>query len=94
LNWTRVLINPFTSPFALPIMWTELAVASWETIWHRTVLMTTGECSASEYQSMLSEKMRAMQQAGCALAGGGDAEAVLRPFHKRATANAKRLRKG
>jgi hypothetical protein len=56
--------------------------------------MTTGECSASEYQSMLSEKMRAMQQAGCALAGGGDAEAVLRPFHKRATANAKRLRKG
>ena len=81
------------SPFALPIMLTELATASWETIWHRTALMMTGECSPAEYQRMVTEKMSAMQVAGAAMMTGGDAEAVLRPFHKHATANAKRLRK-
>ena len=83
-----------TSPFALPIMMTELAMASWETIWHRTALMATGACSQAEYGRMMSEKMRAMQQSSCALMAGKDAEAVVRPFHKHATANARRLREG
>jgi hypothetical protein len=82
----------FTAPFALPIMWTELAIASWETVWHRTALMVSGECSPAEYESMLSEKMRAMQQASMALVAGKQPEDVLRPFHRRATANAERLR--
>jgi hypothetical protein len=82
----------FASPFALPIMWTELAVASWETVWHRTALMASGECTTAEYQRMLSEKMRAMQQAGMALVTGKQAEDVLRPFHKQPTPNATRLR--
>ncbi len=81
------------SPLALPIMMTELAIASWETVWHRSVLMLSGECSAEEYQRMITEKMRAMQQASNALMNGDSAEAVIRPFHKRATANAARLRK-
>jgi hypothetical protein len=81
------------SPFALPVLMTELAAASWETVWHRTTLMMTGECTAAEYQRMFTEKMSALHLAGTAMMTGGDAEAVLRPFHKRATANAKRLRK-
>ncbi len=86
------MFNMFASPFALPLMWTELAVASWETIWHRTALMASGECTTAEYNRMVQEKTRAMQLAGIALLGGYPAEEVLRPFHKRATANAKRLR--
>jgi hypothetical protein len=82
-----------SSPFDLPIMMTELATASFETIWHRTALMMTGACSPAEYQRMVTEKMSAMSVAGAAMMTGGDAEAVLRPFHKHATANAKRLRK-
>jgi len=87
-------MTDFTSPFALPIMMTELAMASWETIWHRTALMATGACSAAEYSRMVHEKMRALQLSGQALMEGRDTEAVLRPFHRRATANAKRLRAG
>ena len=81
------------SPFSLPLMMTELAVASWETMWHRSVLMLSGACTAAEYEQMVTEKMAAFQLAGSAMLSGRDAEAVLRPFHKRATANARRLRK-
>ena len=81
------------SPFALPLMMGELAAASWETMWHRSVLMLSGECTPAEYQQMVTEKMAALQIAGTAMLAGRDAETVLRPFHKRATANARRLRK-
>jgi len=81
------------SPLALPIMMSELAIASWETMWHRSVLMLTGQCTVEEYQRMISEKMRAMQLASDAMLRGEPPEAVLHPFHKRATANAARLRK-
>jgi hypothetical protein len=86
------LAQKITTPFDFPIMMTELAMASWETVWHRTALMMSGACSPAEYQRMLSEKMRAVQLSGAALMAGQDAEAVLKPFHKRALANAKRLR--
>ncbi len=78
--------------FALPVMMTELAMASWETVWHRTALMVTGACSPAEYERMVHEKMRAVQQASVAMITGQSTEAVLRPFHRGATANAKRLR--
>ncbi len=81
------------NPFALPLMMAELTAASFETIWHRTALMMSGTCSLGEYERMLSEKMHATHLATTALINGDSAEAVLRPFHKRATANAKRLRK-
>jgi hypothetical protein len=87
-----ILAQKISSPFLLPLMMTELAVASWETVWHRTTLMMTGACSPAEYQRMMSEKMLAMQLAGAAMMAGEDVEAVIKPFHKRATANAKRLR--
>jgi len=86
--------TPFASPFALPMMWTELALASWETVWHRTALIATGGCTTAEYERMVGEKMKAMEQAGAALMAGKAAEDVLRPFHGRARANAKRLRQG
>ncbi len=73
-------------------MMTELAMASWETVWHRTALMASGACSIAEYERMLSEKMRAMTQSSAALMAGKEAEDIIRPFHRRATANAKRLR--
>jgi hypothetical protein len=81
------------SPFALPVMMAELAAASWETVWHRSTLMMSGACSMAEYERMMSEKMRAMQLATAAIIAGEGPEAILHPFHKRATANAKRLRK-
>jgi hypothetical protein len=81
------------NPFALPMMMAELTAASFETIWHRTALMMSGECTLAEYERMMSEKMQATHLATAALMKGDSAEAVLRPFHKRATANAKRLRK-
>ena len=81
-----------SSAVALPMMWTELAVASWETMWHRTALMATGACTAAEYEQMLCEKMSALQLSGAALMSGSPVEDVLRPFHRRATENAKRLR--
>jgi hypothetical protein len=80
-------------PFALPTMMVELTAASFETIWHRTALMMSGECTLLEYNRMMTEKMHATHIATAALLSGDSAEAVLKPFHKRATANAKRLRK-
>ncbi len=82
----------FSDAFALPMMWTELAVASWETVWHRTALMATGACTNAEYERMVHEKMRAVHLSSVALMTGGQTADVLRPFHKRATANARRLR--
>ncbi len=81
------------SPFDLPLMMAELAAASWETVWHRSLLMMSGQCTSVEYQQMVTEKMSALQLAGTAMFSGHDAEAILRPFHKRATANARRLRR-
>ncbi len=86
------MTNSLTGPFALPMMMTELAMASWETVWHRTTLMATGACTSEEYERMVHEKMRAVQLSSMALMTGKQPEDVLRPFHKRATANAKRLR--
>ena len=86
------MFNMFTTPFTLPLMMTELAVASWETVWHRTTLMATGACTAAEYERMVGEKVHAIQVASVALLNGDHAEEVLRPFHLHATANAKRLR--
>ena len=82
----------FANAFALPLMWGELAAASWETVWHRSALMASGACTTEEYHRMVHEKMRAVHLSSVALMSGRHAEDVLRPFHKRATANAKRLR--
>jgi hypothetical protein len=81
------------SAFKLPMMMAELTAASVETVWHRTTLMMFGMCSAAEYQRMVEEKMHASQAAAFALLRGESAEAVIKPYHKKAVANAKRLRR-
>jgi hypothetical protein len=77
------------------IVLAELAWASWETIVHRSVLMMTGQCSAAEYQQMMHEKTAAGLKTGQMLLAGDhlSMNALLAPWHSRATANAKRLRK-
>ena len=74
----------------------ELAVASWQVIAHRSLMMATNQCSPLEYQRMVMEKMQAAQlSAATLLASGGQASlaAVLAPWHRRAKANARRLRR-
>ena len=82
----------FSNAFAFPLMLTELAVASWETVWHRTALIATGACTNAEYEQMMQEKVNAVHLSRMALMSGHQVQEVLRPFHVRATANAKRLR--
>jgi hypothetical protein len=83
-----------SSPFALPIMMAQLTAASWETIFHRGLMMAQGTCSEAEYQRMSMEKAAAAQSAMMALMTGGSPAAVMAPYVTRARANAKRLRRG
>ncbi len=76
-------------------MMAELTLASWETIARRTSMMVGGTCSPAEYQRMVLEKTRAARHSAMALMKGGthDLAAALAPWHRRATANARRLRR-
>lgn len=78
--------------YVSPSMVAGLAIASWETIFHRTLLMAMGTCSFVEYEAMLSEKMAASVEAAMALIGGQGSHAILAPYLDRAEANAIRLR--
>jgi hypothetical protein len=82
-------------PMPASLMLAELAWASWETIARRTFMMAQSTCSPAEYQKMLSEKAAAALEIGVMLASpmGISAAALLKPWHSRATANAKRLRR-
>jgi hypothetical protein len=75
------------------MMMAQLAVASWETITRRTLMMAQGACSAAEYRRMAAEKVAAVQISAAALLRGRGQTAVLAPFVVRARANAKRLRR-
>jgi hypothetical protein len=75
------------------MMMAELAMASWETIARRTAMIARGVCTPAEYQRMLMEKAAAMQQSAIAVMTGRGKKAALSPWHKRATANARRLRR-
>ena len=92
-------MNSMSSPKHVPAiaafqMAAELAWASWETILRRTFMMAQSTCSSAEYHRMLHEKAAAaLEISGLLLSpGGASAEALLAPWHSRATANAKRLR--
>jgi hypothetical protein len=82
---------------ALPLIWTELALASWETIARRSLLMMSGTCSPDEYHRMAAEKLRALSRSTRGFASGRTGAtavaAAMRPWHGPATANAKRLRR-
>lgn len=73
-------------------MLARLAMALWETILHRTLLMTNGTCSAAEYGQMVAEKTDADLSATVALMTGQGGTAAITPYLDAATANAKRLR--
>ena len=84
------------SPLTLPLMLGEMMFASLDTIARRTWMMAQGRCSAAEYRRMVVEKAEAAQASAAALArppSKRQAEAVLTPWHRRVTANAKRLRR-
>lgn len=87
--------NQHHSPLSAPLMLAELAWASWETIARRTFMIAQSTCSPAEYQKMISEKTAAAVEIGMMLASpaGASAAALLEPWHSRATANAKRLRR-
>jgi hypothetical protein len=74
-------------------MMAELAMASRETIARRTALMARGTLAPAEYQRMVMEKAAALQQSALAMITGRGKRATLAPWHKRATANARRLRR-
>jgi hypothetical protein len=83
-------------PTSLPIMIAELMLSSWETVTRRALMMAQGSCSAAEYRRMVNEKALAAYRSGLVLASrrsDGVMLAALAPWHRRATANAKRLRK-
>ncbi len=89
----RMRKHPSDSPYALSVLMTQLTMASWETIYRRTVMMVQGTCSPTEYQRMGAEKLEAAQRAMLALATGRGQAAALAPFVARTRANVRRLRR-
>ena len=80
----------------LPTVMAELFCASAETILRRSWMMSCGTCSPAEFSRMWHEKMLAAQEATVALATSlpvNAATAAVAPWHRRATANARRLRR-
>lgn len=81
---------------SLPAMMLELTLASWETIGRRSLMMAQGTCSPAEYARMVREKTTALTQSASVLTrsrGAPSAAALLAPWHSKATANARRLRR-
>jgi hypothetical protein len=81
------------SAFALPMMMARLTMASWETIFRRSLMMAQGTCTPAEYLRMTEEKVAAVQTSMLAMARGRSHAAMLAPFVSRTRANVKRLRR-
>jgi hypothetical protein len=77
----------------LPAIMTELMFSSFETIARRSWMLAQGKCSPTEFARMVLEKQQALSLSGFALLSGASAASILAPFHRGATANAKRLRR-
>ena len=92
MSWGMKKLAPTLFP-PLPMMMARLTLDSWETIFHRTMLMAQGTCSAAEYQKMWTEKADAIGRSMTAAMTGKGHAASLTPFVTRARANAKRLRR-
>jgi hypothetical protein len=83
-------------PPPLPLLLAELTLASWETVARRAAMMAAGTCSPAEYRRMVAEKARAAGQSYVALIAGSARRGpvpLLTPWHRGATANARRLRR-
>jgi hypothetical protein len=84
------------SALALPRIMAEMSLASFEVIGRRTLMMATRTCSDAEYKRMVREKMVAAASSirRLAMSGGrAPAASLLKPWHSRAKANVKRLRR-
>ncbi len=77
----------------VPAMIAEMTIASWETIFHRNMMMLQGTCSVAEYQRMVLEKAAALQASTMALMTGQGNAAALAPYLVRSPANALHLRR-
>ena len=79
----------------VPTLMTELLLFSAENIGRRMSMMSRGVCTPAEYRRMAAEKAEAAVASAFALMrpGKDPAAAVLRPWHRRAKANAERLRR-
>jgi len=83
-------------PRSLAGMMLELSGASWETIGRRAQMMAQGTCSPAEYRRMTQEKVEAFRRSTATLARSRKLPAMttlLAPWHGKAMANAKRLRR-
>lgn len=81
---------------SLPMMMTDLMLASWETMARRTLLIAQNKCSPAEYRRMVREKVAAAATSGIRVissSGKASMASVLAPWRSRAVANARRLRK-
>ena len=76
-----------STPFALPMTMTLLALASWETIVRRSFLIAQGTCSLAEYQRMVQEKAAATRSSAMTIIKGGSPAAIMAPFVMRAARN-------
>jgi hypothetical protein len=76
-----------------PAMVTQLTLSSWETIYHRSLMMAQSTLSIAEYQRMVMEKAAAAQASTLALMSGRGHAAVVAPYLVRSRANARRLRR-
>ncbi len=84
------------STAALPLKFAQLGLASMEVIARRTMLMASGKCSPAEYRRMVREKMAAAAATGMKLmttGGRASTASLISPWHSKATANVKRLRR-
>ncbi|MEO5376122.1 MAG: hypothetical protein H7840_18050 [Alphaproteobacteria bacterium] len=81
---------------AVPQMMVEMTLSAWETIARRSWMMASGACPPAEYRRMVREKADAAADTARRLAfprSNVTVGALLAPWHKRVTANAKRLRR-
>jgi hypothetical protein len=81
---------------SLPLLMSNLTLASWETISRRMLLISQNKCSQAEYQRMVHEKAEAAMASGLKLVsskGHASITSLLTPWLNLASANAKRLRK-
>jgi hypothetical protein len=71
----------------------RLALTSTETIARRWWMMATGSCSPSEYELMVSEKLKASLEMGAIMAGKRPTmRKLMAPWSRGARRNVRRLR--
>lgn len=77
-------------------MMASMTKASLETITYRSILVAQNACPPEEYARMVQEKAEAAMESGMKwmLSGGfASINSLMEPWHRRAIANAKRLKK-